>query len=130
MVIVDADRFAEAVGNLLDNALRHTPAGGTVTVITDDTVQFGEHLARLTVTDTGDGFDPADADRLFERLYRTDAARRQGTGGSGIGLTIVKAIIAAHQGVITAHSAGPGHGAAFTITLPVALAATVRLGQA
>jgi signal transduction histidine kinase len=118
VVYVDGDRFAEALGNLLDNALRHTPPGGTVTITTDHTVQFGEDVARLTVTDTGDGFDPADADRLFERLYRTDTARSRSTGGSGIGLTIAKAIIAAHHGTITAHSAGPGHGATFTITQP------------
>jgi signal transduction histidine kinase len=118
MVRVDADRLAEALGNLLDNALRHTPPDGTVTVTTDHTVQFGEHLARVTVTDTGGGFDPTDADRIFERLYRTDTARRPSTGGSGIGLTIAKAIITAHHGTITAHSAGPGHGATFTITLP------------
>jgi two-component system, OmpR family, sensor histidine kinase BaeS len=118
VVRVDADRLAEALGNLLDNALRHTPPGGTVTVTTDHTGQFGEEAARLTVTDTGDGFDPEDADRLFERLYRTDTARRRTTGGSGIGLTIAKAIITAHHGTITAHSAGPGHGATFTITLP------------
>src|SRR5439155_129973 len=88
VVHVDADRFAEAVGNLLDNALRYTPPGGTVTVTTDQTAHLGEDLARLTVTDTGDGFDPADADRLFERLYRADTARSRATGGSGIGLTI------------------------------------------
>jgi two-component system sensor histidine kinase BaeS len=118
IVRVDPDRLTEALGNVLDNALRHTPPGGTVTVTTDHTIQFGEVAARLTVTDTGDGFDPEDADRLFERLYRTDIARRRTTGGSGIGLTIAKAIITAHRGTITAHSAGPGHGATFTITLP------------
>ena len=127
-VRVDADRFAEALGNLLDNALRHTPTGGTVTITTDHTVQFGKDLARVTVTDTGGGFDPADADRLFERLYRTDTARSRGTGGSGIGLTIARAIIAAHHGTITAHSAGPGHGATFTTTLPVIPAANVHRG--
>ena len=118
-VYVDADRFAEALGNLLDNALRHTPRGGTVTITTGLTTRFGENLARLTITDTGDGFGPADADRIFERLYRTDAARSRSTGGSGIGLTITKAIITAHHGLITAHSDGPDRGATFTITLPV-----------
>jgi two-component system, OmpR family, sensor histidine kinase BaeS len=122
-VRLDADRFAEALGNLLDNALRHTPPGGTVDVTTGHTAQFGEDLARLTVTDDGDGFDPADVDRLFERFYRTDTARSRGTngsgiGGSGIGLTITRVIITAHDGMITGHSAGPGRGATFTITLP------------
>ena len=125
-VRVDPHRFAEALGNLLDNALRHTPPGGTVTLTTDDTTRFGHRLARLTVHDTGDGFDPADADRLFARFYRTDTARSRSTGGSGIGLTITKAIINAHHGTITAHSDGPGHGATFTITLPAAAAADGR----
>jgi signal transduction histidine kinase len=119
-VQVDRQRFAEALSNLLDNALRHTPPGGTVTLATDGTTRFGRRLASLTVLDTGDGFDPADADRLFERFYRTDTARRRTTGGSGIGLTITKAIVNAHHGTITAHSDGPGHGAVFTITLPAA----------
>jgi signal transduction histidine kinase len=126
VVRVDADRFAEAVGNLLDNALRHTPPGGTVTVTTDQTAHLGEDLARLTVTDTGDGFDPEDADHLFERLYRADTARSRATGGSGIGLTIAKAIITAHHGTVTAYSHGPARGATFTITLP----ATVSTGPA
>jgi len=126
VVHVDADRFAEAVGNLLDNALRYTPPGGTVTVTTDQTAHLGEDLARLTVTDTGDGFDPADADRLFERLYRADTARSRATGGSGIGLTIARAILTAHRGTITAHSTGPGRGATFTITLPAILTADAR----
>jgi two-component system sensor histidine kinase BaeS len=119
-VLVDRHRFAEALDNLLDNALRHTPPGGAVTITTDRAVRFGEDLAVLAVTDTGEGFDPADTDRLFERFYRTDTARSRSTGGSGIGLTIAKAIVNAHHGVLTSHSAGPGRGATFTIALPTA----------
>lgn len=118
-VLIDAGRLAEAVGNLLDNALRHTPPGGTVTVTTGRIRDLGRDRARLTVTDTGDGFHPADAAHLFERFYRTDSGRSRATGGSGIGLTITHAIITAHHATITAHSPGPGHGATFTITLPV-----------
>lgn len=117
-VRLDTHRLAEALSNLLDNALRHTPPGGTVTLTTDRATRLGQRLGRLIVTDTGDGFDPGDADRLFERFYRTDTARRRATGGSGIGLTITKAIINAHHGTITAYSDGPGRGATFTITLP------------
>jgi signal transduction histidine kinase len=119
-VSVDADRFAEALGNLLDNALRHTPDGGTVMIATDVVQRWGRPTARLRITDTGEGFDPSEAERLFERFYRSDAARTRGGAGSGIGLTITKAIINAHHGTIAAHSDGPGRGASFDITLPAA----------
>jgi signal transduction histidine kinase len=117
-VSVDSDRFAEALSNLLDNALRHTPAGGTVTIATGLIQQWGNPTARVHITDTGEGFEPAEAGRLFERFYRSDAARTGGTAGSGIGLTITKAIINAHHGTISAYSDGPGRGATFDITLP------------
>lgn len=117
-VRVDPNRLAEALGNLLDNALRHTPPGGTVAVSTGPTHQFGRDLARLTIADTGDGFEAADAERLFERFYRTDTARSRRAGGSGIGLAITRAIVNAHRGTITARSDGPGRGATFTIALP------------
>jgi signal transduction histidine kinase len=117
-VAVDPDRFAEALSNLLDNALRHTPPGGRVTIATDRARHWGTDIARLTVTDTGEGFDRAEADRLFERFYRTDRARTRDGAGSGIGLTITKAIVNAHHATITAHSDGPGRGATFQITLP------------
>jgi signal transduction histidine kinase len=115
-VRVDANRFGEALANLLDNALRHTPPDGRVTITTGSEHYLGQDLARLTVVDTGDGFDPTDADRLFERFYRTDPARVR--SGSGIGLTITKAIVTGHYGTIDAHSDGCGRGATFTITLP------------
>jgi len=115
---LDPHRLAEALANLLDNALRHTPPGGQVTISTHRDRQLGHDVARLVITDTGEGFPPTEAERLFERFYRTDAARTHRDAGSGIGLTITKAIINAHHGTIRAHSSGPGHGAAFTITLP------------
>ena len=136
-VNADADRLLEAVMNLLDNALRHTPEGGTVTVTVDETGPGDARrrdaepiMARLTVTDTGDGFTDDQTPLLFDRFYRTDPARTlprietgrdsPGQHGSGIGLTITRAIIDAHHGDITAHSDGPGHGARFTILLPLA----------
>jgi signal transduction histidine kinase len=119
-VAIDSDRFVEAVSNLLDNALRHTPAGGTVTIATHHDQRWGSPTGHLRITDTGEGFEPADAERLFERFYRGDAARTHGAAGSGIGLTITKAIINAHHGIITARSDGPGRGATFEITLPAA----------
>ena len=117
-VRADPHRLAEALANLLDNALRHTPPGGQVSITTGAGRQLGHLAARLVITDTGEGFDPGHADRLFERFYRADTARTHRDAGSGIGLTITKAIINSHRGTITAHSNGPGQGAAFTVTLP------------
>ncbi|WP_226435796.1 sensor histidine kinase [Rhodococcus yananensis] len=115
VVMVDPDRFGQVLGNLLDNALRHTPAGGTVTVrsrrVNSDHVEIG-------VTDTGDGIAPEHLDHIFDRFYRVDTARDRGHGGSGIGLTIAHALVEAHRGRIRAYSDGPGHGACFTVLLP------------
>jgi signal transduction histidine kinase len=119
-VLVDSDRLDEALTNLLDNALRHSPTGATVTITTGHARRWDGEIATLSVADTGEGFDPAEVDRLFERFYRGDTARTRGGAGSGIGLTITKAIINAHHGTIAAHSDGPGHGATFEIALPAA----------
>lgn len=115
-VRIDPDRLAEALGALLDNALRHTAKGGTVTIATTRHV----NRCRIVVSDTGQGFDPAIAAHLFERFYRGDSSRAANGAGSGIGLTIAKAIVNAHHGQLQAHSDGPGKGAAFEVTLPVA----------
>lgn len=113
---VDADRLAEALGALLDNALRHTGSGGDVSISTTRE----DNECRIVVTDTGEGFDPATAVQIFERFYRGDTSRTAGSAGSGIGLTIAKAIIQAHRGQLAGHSDGPGTGATFEITLPMA----------
>ncbi|MBE3076743.1 MAG: HAMP domain-containing histidine kinase, partial [Actinobacteria bacterium] len=114
-VLVDPDRLAEALGALLDNALRHTARGGTVTIATTR----HDNRARIVVTDTGEGFDPDLAAQLFERFYRGDSSRTASSAGSGIGLTIAKAIVKAHHGQLLGHSDGPGRGASFEITLPI-----------
>ena len=115
----DPDRLGEVLGNLLENALRHTPAGGGVEI----SARRDRHLVELAVADTGEGLAPEHLDRVFERFYRADVARARLSGGSGIGLTIVRAIVEAHRGVIRAESDGPGCGSRFVITLPVASAA-------
>jgi signal transduction histidine kinase len=114
-VRVDAQRLGEALGNLLDNALRHTPPGGQVRVLVraDDTGG-----AVIEVSDTGEGFDPADVDRIFERFYRGEVSRARTGAGSGVGLTIARAIVEAHGGTLTARSDGPGTGATFRLHLP------------
>ena len=114
-LLVDPDRLTEALGALLDNALRHTDKGGTVTL----TTTRHDNRCRIAVTDTGNGFDPDVAAQLFERFYRGDSSRTVNGAGSGIGLTIAKAIIEAHHGQLSAHSDGPGRGARFEITLPM-----------
>lgn len=109
-VTADPDRLAEVIGQLLDNAVHHCQDGDKVVVRVTEQHQ----CVVLTVTDTGCGFDPEDAERLFERFYRGTAAG----AGNGIGLTIARALTEAQGGTLTATSRGPGHGATFTITLP------------
>lgn len=116
-VLVDPDRFDQVLGNLVDNALRHTPGGGGVLLAAGDA---GDGAVRIAVTDTGEGIDPAHLPHLFERFYRVDTARDRGHGGSGIGLAIVRALVAAHGGTVAVTSAGLGTGTRFEILLPAA----------
>ncbi len=117
-VAADPDRIGEVLANLLANALRHTPAGGRVEVAA---ARHGQPV-ELTVSDTGEGIPPELLERIFKRFYRADPARSHTTdaAGSGIGLTITRAIVQAHGGRIHAESQGPGRGARFVITLPAA----------
>lgn len=116
VVMVDLDRFQEVMTNLLDNALRHTAAGGQVTLRAD----CGSDTAQLSVTDTGEGIAAEHLPRVFERFYRVDSGRSRSRGGSGIGLAITRALVEAHGGRIRVESAGAGAGSTFTITLPTA----------
>jgi signal transduction histidine kinase len=111
---VDAHRLGQVLGNLLDNALRHTPPGGRV----DIAAHSGEGIVTIAVTDDGDGITAEHLPHVFERFYRADSGRDREHGGAGIGLAIAKALVEAHDGRITASSHGPGGGATFTITLP------------
>lgn len=113
-VRVDRPRMGQVLTNLLTNALRHTPAGGSVTVAAGR----DRDEAIITVTDNGDGMTPEQLEHAFERFYRGDTARTRDRTGSGIGLTISKAIVDAHGGSLTATSEGPGAGAGFEVTLP------------
>lgn len=112
---LDADpvRMRQALGNLVSNALRHTPADGTVTV----TARQTGDLAVLTVEDTGGGIALEDLPHVFERFWRAEKSRSGHTGGSGLGLSIVRQFVEAHGGTVTADSE-PGTGAVFTIRLP------------
>lgn len=112
---LDADpvRMRQALGNLVSNALRHTPADGTVTLSAradgDDVV--------LDVTDTGSGIAPEDLPHVFDRFWRAEKSRSRRTGGSGLGLPIVRHLMAAHGGTAEATSE-PGTGSVFTLRVP------------
>jgi two-component system sensor histidine kinase BaeS len=115
-VQVDPDRLGEVLANLLENALRHTPAGGTVSISAHAN---GAGTIELAVADSGEGIAPEHLPRVFERFYRADHARDRAHGGSGIGLAIAKAIVEAHGGRIRVESAGAGRGATFRVRLPI-----------
>ena len=117
LVTVDAQRMAQVVDNLLDNALNHTPEGGLVEVSAS---RPDPRWVAVEVRDTGAGIAPEHLPHVFERFYRADPARSRSPGGSGIGLTISRALVEAHGGGLSARSDGPGTGATFTIRLPVA----------
>lgn len=117
-VLVDVERLGEALHNLIHNAVRHTPSGGLVTVAVDADKSWVE----LIVRDDGEGIAEGDLPHVFRRFYRADPARGE-HGGSGIGLTIVAAIVQTHHGTVHAESDGPGTGSRFVIRLPAAHAA-------
>ncbi len=111
-VLGDRDRLAQVLTNLIGNALSYTPAGGEVTVRSRPVPGAVE----VEVSDTGRGLSPQQLELVFERFYRVD---RSATGGSGIGLTIARALARLHGGDVTAHSAGLGAGSRFVVTIPI-----------
>lgn len=118
----DPDRLHQLLMILLDNAIRHTPAGGRVRVAVAATP---DGVARIAVRDEGEGIAAEHLPHLFERFYRADGARGRASGGTGLGLAIARAICHAHDGEITVTSA-PGQGATFIATLPGARSLGLR----
>jgi signal transduction histidine kinase len=117
---VDRERLGQALFNLLQNAVQHTPSGGAITMSAGLTPKAKPPELWLNVRDTGDGIPPEHLPRVFERFYRVDPARSGEERGSGLGLAIVHAIVEAHGGRVTAESDGiPGYGSIFTIVLPL-----------
>ena len=116
VMAADAARLQQVLGNLLANALRHTPPGGRVTVsVGAGTAQ----TVRIEVADTGEGIPVDQLEAIFTRFHRADQSRTSHDGsGAGLGLTIARAIIAGHGGTLVATSGGPGTGSTFTVTLP------------
>ncbi|GAA3469591.1 sensor histidine kinase [Nonomuraea roseola] len=113
VVLGDEGRLTQVVGNLVGNALKHTPEGTPFTV----GVGLSGGQAVVQVADQGQGLPPGAADRVFERFYRADPARGADSGGTGLGLSIAAALVEAHGGTISATSP-PGRGAVFLVTLP------------
>jgi two-component system phosphate regulon sensor histidine kinase PhoR len=111
----DRAQLGLLLSNLLDNALRYTPAKGSVCVRLDAT----ESRALLQVADTGEGIPARELPRVFERFYRVDKARARRTGGTGLGLAIVRHVAEAHGGTVRVDSE-LGRGSTFTVSLPVA----------
>ena len=114
VVMGDEARLRQVLGNLVSNALHHTPLDAPVTV----SVGTRGPEAILEVSDTGPGLTDEQKARIFERFYRVDTARTRSTGGSGLGLSIVAALVAAHHGRVTVTDTKP-HGATFTVHLPL-----------
>jgi signal transduction histidine kinase len=111
----DAGSLRRAVLNLVDNAVKYTPASGSVVVSLE---RSGDRVS-IVVEDTGIGIDPADAERIFEPFVRLDAGRSRDTGGTGLGLAIARSIVLAHRGTLEAKTSAGG-GSRFTIDLPAA----------
>lgn len=108
----DADRLKRAILNLVDNAIKYTQEEGEVTM----SLVRGKQWARVIITDNGPGIAAKDQERIFDRFYRVDKARSRASGGTGLGLPIVKYIVEAHNGRLTLQSE-PGQGTTFTIWL-------------
>jgi signal transduction histidine kinase len=121
-VKLDPNRYHQVLGNLLENALRHTPEDGFVRV----NLEARELSAELTVRDSGVGIPNDALEQIFERFYRVDSSRNRASGGSGLGLAIVRAVVEAHGGIILARNA-QGGGAEFRVSLPLEGAAQLPL---
>lgn len=114
-IYVDKNKLAQALSNILDNASKYTPNGGTISL---DVVRDGEHLI-LRVSDTGLGIGSDKLRRIFELFGQVEEHRSYSRGGLGIGLFLVKAIVQGHGGVVLVHSDGEGKGSCFTLRLPL-----------
>jgi signal transduction histidine kinase len=113
IVLADRDRLGGVMTNILSNAVKYTPAGGEIRVFVGD----GRDAGTFTAEDNGPGIPEAELPFVFERFYRADKSRNRATGGAGIGLAIVKSIVAAHGGSVSAENRPEG-GCRFTVTLP------------
>lgn len=110
----DADLLRQATANLISNAVRYTPEGGTITI----TARKGELMGQISVRDTGIGLTPEEAKMVFQRFWRADSGRARATGGLGVGLSVVKEIVDQHNGWVRVEGR-PNEGACFTVYVPL-----------
>ena len=113
-VLADRDALSIIVANLVDNAIKYTPEGGTVSVTTGREGMY----ATIAVRDTGIGLSAEDRERIFEEFYRVRSEQTHGITGTGLGLSLVKRLVEQHQGSIGVGSE-PGKGSTFTVRLPL-----------
>ena len=113
-MFADPGKLAQVCYNIIENAIKYTPNGGTVTV----SLHKSGRDAVLDISDTGVGIPPEDLPHIFDRFYRVDKARSRDTGGTGLGLSIVKQIVRLHAGSVNVQSE-VGKGTTFTVQLPV-----------
>ena len=113
----DRTRITQALNNLVNNAIRHTPKGGTITMQAE---QVADKL-EIRIKDTGEGIEPHHLPHVFDRFYRADESRQrhEDAGGSGLGLPIARAVIESHGGELFVASDGLNRGSQFTIQLPI-----------
>jgi two-component system OmpR family sensor kinase len=119
LVTGDEARLRQVIGNLMSNALTHTPEASPIEVSVSSGTDDSSPTVILDVTDHGPGMTAEQAHRVFERFYRADQARTRATGGSGLGLAIVNALVSAHGGKASLRTS-PGEGATFRVALPLA----------
>jgi CheY-like chemotaxis protein len=117
-VTADPERLHQIVLNLLDNAIKFTPSGGTVTVRLD----HDERSATISVIDTGIGVPPDQLKRIWDRFHQADSSSRRQFGGTGLGLAIVRHLVELHAGSVSVASDGPDRGSTFSVTLPTVVA--------
>ncbi len=115
LVDLDRTRISQVVGNLLENAIRHTPSGGEVRVSAE---LEGDSRVVVAIADTGEGIPSESLPHLFDKFYRTDPSRARATGGTGLGLTIARQLVQAHGGTIRAEST-KGEGSRLIFDLPL-----------
>lgn len=121
-ISADPARLKQSFWNILSNAVKFTPSGGTITVSLGCSAQAGEHRVKITVADTGKGIKSEFLPRLFERFSQADPSSVRVHGGMGLGLSLVKSLVELQDGTVTAYSAGEGLGATFTLTFPLVVA--------
>jgi PAS domain S-box-containing protein len=126
LILGDPDRLQQVVVNLLTNAAKFTPPHGHIHV----DLETVDGMAQLSVIDSGEGIDPGFIEFVFERFRQDDGSTTRSHKGLGLGLSIVKQLVEAHGGSVSAHSDGKGHGAKFTVTLPATLEAQALVPDA